>query len=104
MQVIVAYLEENDSDKTLEMFLGDMRKEIGSYFATLESKLESVLHRISELNKEKIITYSIADIDAQIRRETKYKRMGLDFFQLDDEQFESRFQNSLNDTSMVSDA
>lgn len=98
MQVIVAYLEENDSDKTLKMFLGDMRKEIGSYFATLESKLESVLHRISELNKEKIITYSIADIDAQIRRETKYKRMGLDFFQLDDEQFESRFQNSLNDT------
>ena len=25
------------------------------------------------LNKEKITTYSIADIDAQIRRETKYK-------------------------------
>ena len=98
MQVIVAYLEENDSDKTLEMFLGDMRKEIGSYFATLELKLELVLNQISELNKEKIITYSIADIDAQIRRETKYKRMGLDFFQLDDEQFESRFQNSLNDT------
>ena len=90
MQVIIAYLEENNPDKTLEMFLGDMRKEIGSYFATLESKLELVLNQISELNKEKIITYSIADIDAQIRRETKYKRMGLDFFQLDDEQFESR--------------
>ena len=98
MQVIIAYLEENDPDKTLEMFLGDMRKEIGSYFATLESKLELVLNQISELNKEKIITYSIADIDAQIRRETKYKRMGLDFFQLDDEQFESRFQSALNDT------
>lgn len=98
MQVIIAYLEENDPDKTLEMFLGDMRKEICSYFATLESKLELILNQISELNKEKIITYSIVDIDAQIRRETKYKRMGLDFFQLDDEQFESRFQNVLNDT------
>lgn len=80
------------------MFLGDMRKEIGTYFATLESKLEIVLKQISKLNKEKITTYSIADIDAQIRRETKYKRMGLDFFKLDDEQFETRFQNSLNDT------
>ena len=98
MQVIIIYLKENDPDKTLEMFLGDMEKEIGSYFATLESKMELVLNKISELSKEKIITYSIADIDVQIRRETKYKRMGLDFFQLDDEQFESRFQNALNDT------
>ena len=43
MQVIITYLEENDSDKALEMFLGDMRKEIGTYFAALESKLELVL-------------------------------------------------------------
>lgn len=100
MQVIITYLEENDSDKALEMFLGDMRKEIGTYFAALESKLELVLNQISNLNKEKITTYSIADIDAQIRRETKYKGMGLDFFKLDDEQFESKFQNSLNDTKV----
>lgn len=75
MQVIIIYLKENDPDKTLEMFLGDMEKEIGSYFATLESKMELVLNKISELSKEKIITYSIADIDVQIRRETKYKRI-----------------------------
>ena len=98
MQVIITYLEENEPDKTMEMFLGNMRKEINSHFTELESRSELVLNQISELNKEKIITYSIADIDAQIRRETKYKRMGLDFFQLDDEQFESRFQNALNDT------
>lgn len=100
MQVVITYLEENDSDKALEMFLGDMRKEIRTYFTTLESKLELGLNQISNLNKEKITTYSIADIDVQIRRETKYKGMGLDFFKLDDEQFESRFQNSLNDTSV----
>lgn len=98
MQVIITYLEENAPDKTLEIFLGDMRKEIETNFDKLESKLELVINQISELNKENIITYSIADIDAQIRRETKYKRIGLDFFKLDDEQFESRFQNSINDT------
>ena len=100
MQVIIEYIEENDPDKTLEMFLGDMRREMGDYFATLVSKLELVLNRVSELKKDKIITYSIEDIDAQIRRETRYKRMGLDFFRLDDEQFESRFQNALNDTKV----
>ena len=67
--------------KHWKCFWGDMRKEIGTYFAALESKLELVLNQISNLNKEKITTYSIADIDAQIRRETKYKGMGLEFFQ-----------------------
>ena len=57
MQVIITYLEENDSDKALEMFLGDMRKEIRTYFTTLESKLELGLNQISNLNKEKITTY-----------------------------------------------
>ena len=98
MQVIITYLEENDRDKALEMFLGDMKKEIGAYFTTLESKLELILNKTTELNREKIITYSIADIDAQIRRETKYKKMGIEFFQIDDEQFEYRFQNALNNT------
>lgn len=82
MQVIITYLEENAPDKTLEIFLGDMRKEIETNFDKLESKLELVINQISELNKENIITYSIADIDAQIRRETKYKRIGLDFLSL----------------------
>lgn len=40
--------------------------------------------------------YSVSDIDVQIRRMSKYKGMGLDFFELDDEQFESRFQSAIN--------
>ena len=100
MQIILTYLEENDRDKAMEMFLASQKKEIESHFVTLESKMELVLNQISELNKEKIITYSISDIDMQIRRETKYKKMGLDFFKLDDEQFESRFQNVINDTKI----
>ena len=59
----------------------------------LESKLELVLNQISNLNKEKITTYSIADIDAQIRRETKYKGMGLIFSNL--------MMNNLNQNSKI---
>lgn len=32
IQVIINYLEENDPDKTLEIFLGDLKKEIEKYF------------------------------------------------------------------------
>ena len=97
IQVIINYLEENDPDKTLEIFLGDLKKEIEKYFFALESKLELVLNQIADLKEEKVLSYSITDIDIQIRRESKYKGMGLDFFKLDDEQFESRFQSVIND-------
>ena len=56
-----------------------------------------VLNQIADLKEEKVLSYSITDIDIQIRRESKYKGMGLDFFKLDDEQFESRFQSVIND-------
>ena len=97
IQVIINYLEENDPDKTLEIFWGDLKKEIDKYFFALESKLELVLNQIADLKEEKVLSYSITDIDIQIRRESKYKGMGLDFFKLDDEQFESRFQSVIND-------
>ncbi len=97
MQVIIKYLEENNPDKTLEIFLGDLKTESEKHFFTIESKLELVLSQIADLKKEKVFSYSITDIDIQIRRESKYKGMGLDFFKIDDEQFESRFQSAINE-------
>ena len=44
IQVIINYLEENDPDKTLEIFLGDLKKEVETHFFTIESKLVSNLH------------------------------------------------------------
>ena len=97
MQVIIDYLEENDSEKTMELFLGNLKKEIDEHFVYLKSKLELVIHQIADLQKEKITTYSITDIDCQIRRESIYKGMGLDFFEIDDEQFEAQFENCINE-------
>ena len=54
IQVIINYLEENDPDKTLEIFLGDLKKEIEKYFFALESKLELVLNQIADLKEEKV--------------------------------------------------
>ena len=100
LQVIINYLEENDSDKRLEMFLGNWKKELESHFAIVESKLELVIKQIEELKKEKVVSYSIADIDIQIRKESKYKGMGLQFFETDDEEFASNFQKIINDESI----
>lgn len=97
MQVIINYLEENDTNKTLEMFLGNLEREIEDQFLAVESKLDLVLNQIATLKQKEVSTYSIADIDIEIRKESKYQGMGLSFFELDDEQFESRFQDVIND-------
>ena len=56
-----------------------------------------LIKKISYLEKAEISSYSIIDIDAQIRKESLYKGMSLDFFELDDEQFEIKFQEKIND-------
>ena len=96
MKVIINYLEKNDPDRALELYLGDLKKEIDQNFSAIEEKFELVLSKIAELNEAKVVLYSVSDIDVQIRRMSKYKGMGLDFFELDDEQFESRFQSAIN--------
>ena len=96
MKVIINYLEENDPDRALELYLGHLKKEIDQNFSTIEEKFELVLSKIAELNEAKVVLYSVSDIDVQIRRMSKYKGMGLNFFELDDEQFESRFQSAIN--------
>ena len=97
MQVIIKCIEESDSDKYLEMFLGELRENINSQFGSIESKLELIMKQIASLKEEEILCYSISDIDIEIRKESKYKGLSLDFFKVDDEQFELRFQNVIQE-------
>ena len=96
-QIIIHYLEKNDCHKTLEIYLGEWRKEEEKNFLNVERKLDLIINKISALEKAEISSYSIIDIDAQIRKESLYKGMSLDFFELDDEQFETKFQDKIND-------
>ena len=97
MQVIIKYIEETDSNKYLEMFLGELRENINSQFGSIVSKLELIINQIASLKEEEILCYSISDIDIEIRKESKYKGLSLDFFKVDDEQFELRFQNVIHE-------
>lgn len=91
-QVIINYLMENDRDKTLEMYLGSWRNEEEQKFNAIDSKLDLILKNTADLEEMKVAPFSISDIDAQIRRESKLNGMDLSFFELDDEQFETKLQ------------
>ena len=69
MQVIIKCIEESDSEKYLEMFLGELRENINSQFGSIESKLELIMKQIASLKEEEILCYSISDIDIEIRKE-----------------------------------
>lgn len=91
-QVIINFLLENDYDKTLEMYLSSWRTEEEQKFNAVETKLDLILKTITTLKKIEIASFSIGDIDMQIRKESILKGMDLSFFELDDEQFETRLQ------------
>ena len=99
-QEIIEYLEDNDADKTLEMYLGNWKKEETEYFNIAIEKLNQILKIVKGLEKIEVESLSISDVDSQIRKESRFKGMGLDFFDLDDEQFESRLQASIKNESV----
>lgn len=95
-QIIIDYLEKHDDNKALELYLGEWKREDENNYETIRSMLNIILDKIEDLKKIEILPYSIADIDAKIRKESIHKGMSLDFFQVDDEQFESRFHELIN--------
>ncbi len=92
IQIIINHLQGNDENKSLELYLGEWRREEENNFISIERKFNTIIDIIEDLKKIKVLSYSMADIDAQIRKESLYKGMSLDYFQIDDEQFESQFQ------------
>ena len=97
IEIIVDYLEKNDSQKALEIHLGKWKRELDEKYSNLEKQLKAIADQITELKSHNITCYSISDIDIQIRRESLYKGMSLDFYEVDDDQFEEEFQGRLSD-------
>lgn len=95
IQVIIDDLENSDFNKALELYIGNWKIEEEKHFYDVEKKVDLLLRKIKDLEKFEVSSFTINDIDVQIRKESKFKRMGLDFFELDDEQFEEALQKSI---------
>lgn len=73
-------MEDNDQEKTMEIFLGEMRRENEGNFTELKSTLEAVVEKINALGNEEVKVYSIADIDVEIKKKIKIQKNGIGFF------------------------
>ena len=99
-QSIIGYIEEHDKEKTLEMFIGDFRKGTESKFEEVLKNQKLIMSALSSLINPKVVLFTIADIDSRIRRQSKYKGLCLDFFEIDDNEFQQKFKNSI-DNKMI---
>ena len=100
MQAIFTYLEQNDPDKYLEAYLSAWKKEETEKFSMIQSQLDEIIHTLKKFSESEIVTYTISDIDTEIRKQSIYKGMNLEFFDLDDEQFSINFQAAINDSQI----
>lgn len=94
-QNIIQYLKENDSQKMLEVFLNEWKRKDDDRYLEIVYRLVEISKQIRHLKSKKINLLSINDIDTRIRKRATYKGMSLEFFEIDDEEFEIKFQNCL---------
>ena len=94
---IISYIEENDKEKAYEMFIGDFRRGTEQRFGEVISKQNLIISKLDSLINPKVTCLTIADIDSRIRRQSKYKGLSLDFFEVDDNEFQQKFKISIDD-------
>lgn len=95
VQVIVQYISDNNSNKSMEVFLGEMKEDDEKNFEKILSQLDAIRKCIEGIKEDGLKIYSIKDLDYQIRYESNNKGMGIDFFELDDEQFRVKLKNNI---------
>ena len=99
-QSIIGYIEEHNKEKTLEMFIGDFRKETESRFDEVIKKEDLIISKLEALSNPKVTLLTVADIDSRIRKHSRYKGLSLDFFEIDENEFQQKFKNSI-DNKMI---
>lgn len=96
MQVIITYLENNMPEKYTQMFLANWKSEEFNNFKIIKERLKSMEDAIQVLGEKKKHIFSISEIDMKLRKETVSPKIGIDFFDIDDEEFLCEFHKKID--------
>lgn len=89
---IIQYVQDNDEDRTLEMFLGNWRNELRVQYQEIKQSIDDIR---AHLMQNEVVAESLKDIENAIK-EKAYYHIDLDFFELDDETFKLEFDKCIN--------
>lgn len=81
-------------------FLNDWRKEENTYFQQSIEKLEKINSALVTIQQHRIKVYSANDFDLTLKRKTRNPRIGIDFFEIDDDDFKAAFAEKIHENKV----
>ncbi len=101
IQIILDELKQYDTDKALESYLEIWRKQSEQNYSTLKKQLDTIENEVKKLAKDNVHILSIEDIESDIKKSSSFEKLSLDFFEIDDEQFEMDFEDRLDNEKII---
>lgn len=98
-QALMTYLAKNDHERLLEHYLSSWRADEMKEFEEIQGKLNDLDKKLSVLLNQGIHILKVHDINKQLQKKSIYDKMGLSFFEVDDEQFQRSFNSKIANKS-----
>lgn len=81
-------------------FQKDWREEDRAYLESLSQKIEKINTALAMFKERQMKVFSANDKDIELKRKTYNPRIGIDFFEIDDEAFKSAFAEQLHNNKI----
>ena len=85
----------------MESYLEIWRKQSEQNYFSLKKQLDAIEIEVKKLGKDNIHVLSIEDIESDIKKSSSFEKLSLDFFEIDDEQFEMDFEDQLDNEKII---
>lgn len=97
MESVFHYISQEDRTTYSEVFLQDWRDCEDISFKQIQAQISSIKEILGELVAGKRHLKTYVDIDSEIRKRADIKGLTLDFFEVDDEEFEDELRIKIDD-------
>ena len=91
--VVLEQLKTIDPDKYEHYFLQEWKDEQESSLLELKNRIEKMSNELAIYNREQVVMASSGQVDIELRRETQNPSIGIEFFIVDDERFQDKFED-----------
>lgn len=87
-------------EKYNRYFLKNWREEDSAFFRQMIDKIEKINTELTSFQKRRVQVYSANDFDVALKRKTINPRIGIDFFEIDDDDFKAAFSENIQDSKV----
>lgn len=95
-ELLINEIQKIDPIKYAEYYLDDWKKEYRLLLDSQKNKLDTIILLLESVNGAKNDVVSANDLDIKLKRKTENPSIGIDFFEIDDDEFKVNFKNQIN--------